>query len=121
MINGPQHRLERHTSCSSYFCEGPKIGELDMVPEAERCGILQEINKIMFHLVNTSSSLIVYVDNNVCEQFNSIINKYIDGKIINFSQSNNYFTRVRASIIEFNSKKYLRTIHKKIMNKNPGN
>lgn len=121
LINGSRHRLGQHTSCSSYFCKGSKIGEFNMVPEAERCGILLEINKITSRLVNNCSSLIEDVDNNICEQFNSIINKYVGGKRINYTQSNNYSTRIKAAIVSFNSKKYLSTIHKKIMNNSPGN
>lgn len=80
-----------------------------------------DIKRKKSRLVNNSSSLIEDVDNNICEQFNPIINKYIGGKRINFSQRNNYFTRVKAAIKAFNSKKYLSTIHKKIMNNSPGN
>lgn len=119
--NAPYHRFGQHQECNSYFCKGSKIGEINMVPEALRCGILLEIDKIMSRLVNNSSSLIEDLDNNICEQFNSIINKYVGGKRINFSQSNNYSTRVKAAIISFNSRTYLRTIHKKIMNFSPGN
>lgn len=119
--NAPYHRFGQHQECNSYFCKGSKIGEINMVPEALRCGILLEIDKITSRLVNNSSSLIEDLDNNICEQFNSIINKYVGGKRINFSQSNNYSTRVKAAIISFNSRTYLRTIHKKIMNFSPGN
>jgi len=119
--NAPYHRFGQHQECNSYFCKGSKIGEINMVPEALRCGILLEIDKIMSRLVNNSSSLIEDLDNNICEQFNSIINKYVGGKRINFSQSNNYSTRVKAAIISFNSRTYLCTIHKKIMNFSPGN
>ncbi|XP_060853394.1 uncharacterized protein LOC132931411 [Rhopalosiphum padi] len=118
--NAPYHRFGQHQECNSYFCKGSKIGEINMVPEALRCGILLEIDKITSRLVNNSSSLIEDLDNNICEQFNSIINKYVGGKRINFSQSNNYSTRIKAAIISFNSKAYLSTIHKKIMNFSPG-
>ncbi|KAL4127392.1 hypothetical protein QTP88_011563 [Uroleucon formosanum] len=118
--NAPYHRFGQHPECNSYFCKGSKIGEINKIPEALRCGILLEIDKITSRLVNNSSSLIEDLDNNICEQFNSIINKYVGGKRINFSQSNNYSTRVKAAIISFNSRTYLRTIHKKIMNFSPG-
>lgn len=68
-----------------------------MVPEALRFDILLEIDKIMSRLVNNSSSLIEDLDNNICEQFNSIINKYVGGKMIIFSQSNNYSTSYKSS------------------------
>lgn len=120
-INAPNHRLGQHKGCSSYFCGGSKINDINMVPEALQCRILQEIYKIMSRLVNNCSSLIEDLDNNICEQFNSIINKHVGGKRIKFSQSHNYSTRVKAAIIAFNSKTYLRTINKKLINFSPGN
>jgi len=38
--NAPYHRFGQHQECNSYFCKGSKIGEINMVPEALRCGIL---------------------------------------------------------------------------------
>lgn len=61
------------------------------------------------------------VDKNVCEQFNSLINKFISGKRINFTQRNTYTTRIEAAIVSFNFKEYLRRIHKKMDFKSPGN
>jgi len=53
------------------------------VLHSEKCGMMIEINTIINRLVRNSKSLILDLDNNVCEQFNSIINKYIGGKRIN--------------------------------------
>lgn len=83
--------------------------------------MMNEIINIVSRLTNNASSLIEDVDNNLCEQFNSVINKHIGGKRINFSQSRNFEARVEAAVISFNSKKYLRTIHKKILKNSPGN
>lgn len=82
---------------------------------------MKEIKNIFFRLANNAYSLIQDVDNNICEQFNSLINKYLGGKRINFTQRNTYTTRVEAAIVSFNSKEYLRRIHKKMMFKSPGN
>lgn len=62
------------------------------------------------------------VDNNICEQFNSIINKHLSGKRINFSQRHNYSVRVEAALLSHNtSGKYIRTIHKALVqDKSPG-
>lgn len=95
--------------------------EQNLVVQAENSGMMLEIINAINRLVANSSSLITDVDNNVCEQFNSVINKYIGGKRINMSQRNAYNARVEAAVIAFNSKEYLRTIHKNIMKKSPGN
>jgi len=55
----------------------------------------------------------------VCEQFNYLINKHIAGKRLNFSSKRSY-NRVEAAVVSFNSKQYLRKIHKKISNCSPG-
>lgn len=74
---------------------------------------MREVKNIVLRLANNSYSLIQDVDNNLCEQFNSLINKFIGGKRINFSQRNTYTTRIEAAIVSFNSKEYLQRIHKK--------
>jgi hypothetical protein len=81
---------------------------------------MTEIRNIVCRLVLNSDSLIEEVDNNSCEQSNSIINKHIGDKRINFTQGNNYQTRVQAVIVAYYSRNYTRIIHKKIMLKSPG-
>jgi hypothetical protein len=56
------------------------------------------------------------VDNNVCEQFNSVINKYLAGKRINYFQRHSYNARVEAAVISCNSGgKFLRLMHKNMV------
>jgi len=81
--------------------------------------MMLEIKNIVNRLVINESSLILDVDNNICEQFNSVINKYIGGKRVNLSQRNAYNTRVEAAVVSFNSKEYLRAL-KNVMKKSPG-
>jgi len=121
IANSIYHRLGQHTNCAIYFCLGPKEGEINLVPQAEECGLLREINQILFRLTSNAFSLLSDVDNNACEIFNSVINKYITVKRINFLQKNSYSTRVEAAVIAFNSKQYLRQIHKIMQNISPGN
>lgn len=118
--NGPYHRLGQHMNCDDYFCSGNKVGEQNLVPHAEKCGMMREIKYINSRLVNNASSLIEDVTNNLCEQFNSVINKHIGGKRINFSQGRNFETRIEAAVIAYNSKKFLRTVHKKCLMISPG-
>lgn len=118
--NSVYHRFGQHDKCDNYFCSGSKDGETNFIPDAEKCGMMREINNVVSRLVNNACSLYEDVDNNLCEQFNSLINKHIGGKRINFSQRYNYKTRVEAAVISFNSKNYLREVHKKITTKSPG-
>jgi hypothetical protein len=118
--NSIYHRLGQHTKCANYFCVGQKENETNLVPQAENCGLMREMDQIIFRLTKNANSLLLDVDNNPCEVFNSVINKYIGGKRINFSQKNSYNTRVEAAVIAFNSKQYLRKVHKTIQNSSPG-
>ncbi|CAI6355909.1 unnamed protein product [Macrosiphum euphorbiae] len=99
ITNSPYHRLGQHDNCANYFCTGPKVGERNFVPEAIETGIMAEIRKIVYRLAANTESLIENTDNNPCEQFNSLINKHIGGKRINFTQGNNYKTRVEAAVV----------------------
>lgn len=82
---------------------------------------MNEILSILRRVMNNVESLILDVTNNICEQFNSIINKYIAGKRINFSLKQSYNTRVEAAIISFNTNgNLLRVLHKNVMKKSPG-
>jgi len=83
--------------------------------------LLCEINQIYSRIIDNAPSLLLDVDNNICEQFNSVINKHLAGKRINFSQKNSYNNRVEDAVVSFNtSGKYIRNVHKKITNKSPG-
>jgi len=84
--------------------------------------MMSEIQNCVSRLISKSSSLLENKTNNICEQFNSVINKHIGGKRINFSSRGNYNTRIEAAVVAFNSKQFLRKIHKKITKyHSPGN
>lgn len=82
--------------------------------------ISREIEIVVSRLSNNVKSLLLDVDNNICEIFNSVINKYLGGKIINFTQKGSYSTRVYAAVVNFNSSQYLRTVQKNITQMSPG-
>lgn len=60
------------------------------------------------------------VDNNACEQLNSVINKFLGGKRINFTQKSSYSTRVHAAVVSYNSEEYLRAVKRHITHTSPG-
>ncbi|XP_060853836.1 uncharacterized protein LOC132931819 [Rhopalosiphum padi] len=121
ILNAPYHIFGQHTKCEQYFCPGPKQCETNLVPEVIKCGLMNQIDHILRRVVDNAKSLLFDIDNNYCEQFNSIINKYIAGKRLNFSQKQSYNTRVQAAIVSFNSGgEYIRMIHKNITKQSPG-
>lgn len=97
------------------------MSEKNLLLEATNCGLMIDIGSVLRRVIDNSKSLLYDVDNNYCEQFNSIINKHIAGKRINFSQKQSYNTRVEAAVVSFNSGgDFIRLIHKKLTNKSPG-
>lgn len=118
IINAPNHRLfDFHTKCASYFCEksGSTVDKL-----YENVAIVMEIDIIISRLANNAKSLILDVDNNICEQFNSVINKFLGGKRINYTQRHSYNTRILAAVFGFNSQEYIRAVKKHVTNTSPG-
>jgi len=120
--NAPNHRIfENHAKCSKYFCK--KSGVVQNISAEEKKkykNISQDIDTIVSRLTNNANSLIMDVDNNVCEQLNSVINKFLGGKRINFTQKSSYSTRVHAAVVSYNSEEYLRAVKRHITHTSPG-
>lgn len=82
---------------------------------------MNDITSAIRRVIENAKSLLFDVDNNYCEQFNSIINKHIGGKRLNFSQRQSYNIRIQAAVVSFNSDgNFIRMMHKKITNRSPG-
>ncbi|XP_064465681.1 uncharacterized protein LOC135377293 [Ornithodoros turicata] len=118
--NGPLHVFGDHAKCAGYFCSGPKEGEVNHVPELRKCGLFNEILVAMSRLANNGSSLILDVNNNAAEHFNSLVAKFSGGKRINFSQRGSFGMRASGAVVSFNSKQYHRALHKAVYNTSPG-
>lgn len=102
-----------------YFCKD--IGHSFMGNEMKSSEFMRKIDFIQRSLSKHSYSLIQFVDSKACEQFNAICNKFIGSKRINFSGRKGYLTRMAAAVISFNTKQYLRKVHKKCINgQSPG-
>jgi len=82
--------------------------------------MMREIVNIASRLVTNAESLLENKTSNICEQFHSVVNKHVAGKRLNFSSRGNYNTRIEAAVVSFNSKQYLRQIHKKSTKCSPG-
>lgn len=109
--------MGNHEQCETYFCQGNKKNEVNLYEDTEKCGLMREITPIIGRLATHADSLLMNVDNNVCEQFNSILNKHLAGKRINFSLRDSYATRIKSGLISYNtSGQYLRSLHKHVVN-----
>lgn len=122
IANAPNYRIfEIHEKCSAYFCKKSGVPQNIPLEGISKLKLIrQEIDTIVSRLSNNAKSLIMDVDNNACEQFNSVINKFLGEKRINFTQKSSYSTRVQAAVISFNSEEYLRSVKKYVTHKSPG-
>jgi hypothetical protein len=56
------------------------------------CGLYEDIESCFKRLIDNAFSLILNMTNNLVEQYNSIVCKFIGGKRINFSLKGGYQT-----------------------------
>ena len=116
--NSVHHIFGQHDSCDSNFCSGAKHGEVNMIPEIKKTKMYGDIMSVNRRIMNNASSLLHNVDNNVCEQFNSIINKFLGGKRVNFALRGSYATRCEGAVISANTSEFFTSIHKAMLNNN---
>lgn len=105
ILNGPAHIFGEHSNCASYFCskDGNNLNTIDykhFKSSALYDIFFQSLNRV----ANLSSSLLYDVDNNAVESFNSVVNKFVGGKRINFSLGSSYQGRCFAAAINYNNK-----------------
>lgn len=109
ILNGPTHIFGNHDNCkdqagnNKYFCKGPKSGECDLYEFFKNTSVFSEFQCILRRVVDNSASLLHDVDNNKAENYNSIVNKMVGGKRVNFSLRGSYETRCKAAAIAFNN------------------
>ncbi|KAK5640569.1 hypothetical protein RI129_011380 [Pyrocoelia pectoralis] len=121
IANCPKHVFGQHESCDSYFCQGNKEGEVNIVPDMIECGLFDDIESSGKRLVQNVHSLILNMKNNAAETYNSIVCKFVGGKRINFSVKNSYEVRCKAAAICYNKKEeYLALLHKNLTGRSPG-
>lgn len=122
MINSPSHIFGEHLRCKElkYFCQGPKEGEENLIPEMKKFGMYQQIMRHVSYLAANAKSLLLNETNNPAELFNSIIAKFIGGKRVHFSKKRSYKARCLAAVVAHNTKTPLYTLHKTMYKKSPG-
>lgn len=121
LLNSIDHVFGSHDNCARYFCCGTKENEVNSVPELKECGLYDDILACVYRLVHHSSSLLMNMDNNSAENYNTVVAKFTGGKRINFALRGSYQTRCEAATISYNMRgDYHRRIHKALTNRSPG-
>lgn len=83
-----------------------------------KAGLLLKIEFAMKRVIENADSLLYQFTSNSVESCNGIISKLIAGKRIHFGNRGSYQVRVKASVIQFNTKQALSsTCH--VMGKEP--
>lgn len=102
-----------------YFCHG-KVEE-NYIQDLKEAKMFEPIMNAVNYINRHAWSILQNKTNNLSEQFNSIITKYICGKRVNFIQRGSFGMRVEAVIIAYNTNEYIRVTHKMLdENKSPG-
>lgn len=118
IINAPFHYFGQHSNCARYFCTGlNKDNETDIVQnECHRSGnrpFWDAVVGLANHYAAYASSLIYCLDNNLAEQFNSVVCQKVNGKRANYTQRGGINTRGYAAVVSLNaSGRYHEVIHK---------
>lgn len=76
--------------------------------------IREKITEFVSYLSRHANSLILDVDNNIVEQFNSIICKYIGGKRVNYCLKRSYQGRCFAAAVSVNTKTAMSVVSRDI-------
>ncbi|XP_050306062.1 uncharacterized protein LOC126745672 isoform X2 [Anthonomus grandis grandis] len=119
--NAPSHVFGEHARCKeiNYFkCDNPNYTNL--VPSMQTCGIYEDILVALQRIIDNASSLILNMDNNLAEHYNSIVSKFVGGKRINFCKRGSYEARCEAAALSFNSGgSYYEILHKTAIGTSP--
>jgi hypothetical protein len=86
ILNAPAHIFGDHSKCAPYFCKN--VGQVTNVVEYSEflnSSLFISFIQALKRVATLSSSLLYDVDNNSVESYNSIVNKFVGGKRINFS------------------------------------
>ncbi|CAI6371889.1 unnamed protein product [Macrosiphum euphorbiae] len=121
LVNGPNHVFGDHTKCRKYFCQGKKEGENNLVDELKQFELWDDITRARHLLTYHTESLMYNFNNNAAELYNSILAKFIGGKLVNFSHKGSYELRCNAAVTAYNEgANRLSLFNKQITDKSPG-
>ncbi|KAF5281732.1 hypothetical protein FQR65_LT14572 [Abscondita terminalis] len=84
----------------------PPENEVNKVPVMKDCGLYQDIQSCFARLTLNMHSLILNMDTNTAEHYNSIVCKFVGGKRKYYSLRRGYETRCEAAALSFNTGDY---------------
>jgi hypothetical protein len=117
ILNGQKHIFGCHDQCPSYFCNGPKTDEENLWIVFKNSEVFSDFNRHLTRVANNASSLLHDVDTNMAECYNSVGNKLIGGKRVNFSKGGSYQNRTIAGVANFNNNRpFFYEVQKKLGN-----
>ncbi|XP_063910990.1 uncharacterized protein LOC135128089 isoform X2 [Zophobas morio] len=121
ILNSIYHIFGDHSKCATYFCKD-KDSANNYIPDMTRTGLLQDIRIVLNRIVQHADSLLLDMDNNSAECYNSVVAKFIGGKRINLAGRDSFQLRCQAAGISFNTGhyKYPHLIYKSITKRSPG-
>ncbi|KAG8189246.1 hypothetical protein JTE90_013774 [Oedothorax gibbosus] len=103
ILNSIYHIFGDHRKCASYFCSKIASGKC-LMDEIEGTELLYSLMSILNSIAYHSKSLIINATNNIAEEFNSIIAKFLGGKRINYCLGESYKARCNAAAVSHNTR-----------------
>lgn len=105
ILNAPSHVFGEHLGCAEigYFKCERNTNDPNFVPAMTDCGIYRDIEICLNRLILNIHSLLLNMTNNLAEQYNSVVCKFVGGKRVNFSLRGSYKTRCEAASLSFNT------------------
>ncbi|CAH1112090.1 unnamed protein product [Psylliodes chrysocephalus] len=81
----------------------------------ESSGLMEDIASAGNRLLQNTQSLILNMNNNAAETYNSVVAKFVGGKKINFAIKGDYGVRCKEAAISYNKRQhFIATLHQTI-------
>lgn len=122
ILSIPSHVFGEHKRCrergrTCVHFEGKK--ETNYVPFLRVHGLYDKVQQAVAYLSGYSDSLLLHLNNNPAESFNSKICKTIAAKRLHFGKRGAYNARVEGSVVQHNTQEVLTEMYKKKTNNVP--
>ncbi|KAJ8671989.1 hypothetical protein QAD02_003248 [Eretmocerus hayati] len=106
--NIPYHVFGDHRGCRKYkfACDAllPSAKKsINYVPYFKAYGLFRPLLLPVQKLTLDAESLLEKESNNLAENFNNVVCRYVGGKRVNYALSNQYNARISISVIQFNT------------------
>lgn len=101
------HVFGNHENCPDYIKKHCKHDDKNYIPALIASGTVEKMMLPTRRLMYCADDLLKGETNNPAEHYNSIVAKFVGGKRVNFSLSNNYKYKATAATVQFNTKKAL--------------